>query len=73
MATITFQIPDALDQELARQSTATHVSKGDLALEAIQRYLQVGNFRALQSKFAPLSQARGIHTDDDVFGTLREP
>jgi predicted transcriptional regulator len=70
MATVTFRIPDDLDEELERQSAATHLSKSDLAREALQRYLQVGRLRALRAELVPLAQARGIHTDEDVFRAI---
>lgn len=73
MATVTFRIPDELDQELERQSSATRLSKSDLAREALQRYLQVGKLRQLRSELVPLAQAQGVHTDDDVFGKLDKP
>ena len=73
MATVTFRIPDDLDEELERQSAATHLSKSDLAREALQRYLQVGRLRALRAELVPLAQAQGIHTDEDVFRALDKP
>jgi predicted transcriptional regulator len=73
MATVTFRIPDALDEELERQSSATRLSKSDLAREALQRYLRRGKFRALRSEFVPRAQAQGIHTDEDVFDALDKP
>ena len=63
MTTLTLRIPDELDQELERQSTATRLSKSDLAREALQRYLQTVRFRSLRSKLVPLAQAEGINTD----------
>lgn len=70
MATLTLRIPDELDEELGRQSAASHLSKSDLAREALQRYLRVARFRALRSKLVPPAQARGIDTDEDVFAAL---
>lgn len=73
MTTLTLRIPDELDQELERQSTATRLSKSDLAREALQRYLQTVRFRSLRSKLVPLAQAEGINTDEDVFRALDQP
>jgi predicted transcriptional regulator len=70
MATLTLRIPDDLDKELGRQSTASHLSKSDLAREALQRYLRVARFRTLRSKLVPRAQSRGINTDEDVFRAL---
>jgi len=73
MATLTLRIPDELDQELERQSTASHLSKSDLAREALQRYLRVTRFRGLRAKLVPEAQAQGINTDEDVFRILDQP
>jgi predicted transcriptional regulator len=72
MATLTLRIPDELDKELDQQSAASHLSKSDLAREALQRYLRVGRFRALRSKLVPRAQAQGINTDEDVFRLLKK-
>jgi hypothetical protein len=61
-----------MDKELERQSTAAGLSKSDLAREALSRYLSVGEYRKLRRKLVPLAQARGIHTDEDVFRALDE-
>jgi predicted transcriptional regulator len=73
MATLTLRIPDDLDQELERQSAASHLSKSDLAREALQRYLRVSKLRTLRARLVPRAQAQGVHTDEDVFRTLEEP
>lgn len=73
MATVTFRIPDELDEELQRQSAAAHVSKSDLAREALQRFLRVSRLRSLRDELVPRAQAMGIHTDEDVFRALDKP
>jgi len=73
MATLTLRIPDELDQALERQSTASRLSKSDLAREALQRYLRVAQFRTLRAKLVPLAHGQGINTDEDVFRTLDRP
>ena len=70
MSTLTLRVPDELDEALERQSTALGVSKSDLAREALRRYLQVAEFRALRTKLVPRAQGSGIHTDEDVFKVL---
>jgi predicted transcriptional regulator len=72
MATITLRVPDELDKELERRSTAQGVSKSDLAREALRRYLQVTDFRAVRSELVARAQALGVNTDDDVFRLLKE-
>ena len=71
MAILTLRIPEELDKELDRQSAASHLSKSDLAREALQRYLRVGRFRTLRSMLVPRAQAQGIDTDEDVFRVLK--
>jgi predicted transcriptional regulator len=70
MSTLTLRVTDDLDEALERQSAALGVSKSDLAREALKRYLQVAEFRALRAKMVPHAQAIGIHTDEDVFAVL---
>ena len=73
MATVTFHIPDDLDLELERQSSANSISKSDLARQALQRYLWAGRLRALRSELVPLAQVQNIHSDEDVFHALDKP
>jgi predicted transcriptional regulator len=70
MATLTLRISDELDQELEQESTASHLSKSDLAREALQRYLRVAKLHRLRAKLVPHAQAQGINTDEDVFRAL---
>lgn len=70
MSTLTLRVPPDLDKALERQSAALGVSKSDLARDALRRYLRVAEFRALRAKLVARAQARGVHTDEDVFETL---
>jgi predicted transcriptional regulator len=72
MATLTLRIPDELDQELEQESSASRLSKSDLAREALQRYLRVARLHRLRAKMIPRAQAQGINTDEDVFRALGE-
>ena len=60
-----------MDQALERQSAALGISKSDLALEALSRYLRVAEFRTLRTKLVARAQAGSINTDDDVFEALK--
>jgi predicted transcriptional regulator len=71
MSTLTLRVPDDLDEALERQSAALGISKSDLARDALKRYLRVSEFRALRSGFVPQAQAKGVHTDEDVFEALK--
>ena len=73
MATLTLRIPDELDEALEQESSASHVSKSDVAREALQRYLRIMKFHRLRATLVPRAQALGIHTDEDVFRKLGEP
>ena len=70
MSTLTLRVPPDLEKALERQSASLGVSKSDLAREALRRYLLVTEFRALRAKLVPRAQARGAHTDEDVFEAL---
>ena len=73
MATITLRVPDDLEQALERQSTIAGVSKSELAREALRRFLTVSEFQRLRTKLVTRAQAKGIHTDDEVFRVLDHP
>jgi len=67
MSTLTLRVPDDPDKALERQSAALGISKTDLAREALKRYLQVAEFRTLQTRLIARAQAGGINTDEEVF------
>lgn len=70
MATITLRITDSMNKALDHQSAVQQVSKSDLAREALRRFLAVTEFRSLRAQMVPLAEAKGVHTDDDVFEAL---
>jgi predicted transcriptional regulator len=70
MTTLTLRVPPDLEKALEKQSAALGISKSDFAREALRRYLRVAEFRALRAKLVPRAQARGVHTDEDVFKAL---
>jgi predicted transcriptional regulator len=70
MTTLTLRIPPDLEKALERQSAALGVSKSDLAREALRRYLRGAEFRTLRANLVARAQARGVHTDEDVFEAL---
>jgi predicted transcriptional regulator len=71
MSTLILRAPDELDQALERQSAALGISKSDLALEALVRYLRKAEFRTLQTKLVARAQAGGINTDEEVFKAVK--
>ena len=72
VSTLTLRVPDELDQALERQSAALCISKSDLALEALRRYLRVAEFRTIRTKLLARAQADSIDTDEDVFEALKQ-
>jgi len=68
---LTLRVPDELDRALERQSAALAISKSDVALEALKRYLRVAEFRTLRSKLVARAQTSGINADEDVFDALK--
>lgn len=48
------------------------VSKTQIINEALKKYLIEKEFEAIREKWVPLAQAKGIHSDDDVFRILNE-
>lgn len=66
MSTITLHLPDDLDIELQRQSTALGISKSNLAHEALKRYLWVMEFRSLRKNLVAHAKASRIDTDEDA-------
>ncbi|MBS0374945.1 MAG: ribbon-helix-helix protein, CopG family [Proteobacteria bacterium] len=70
MSTLTLRVPPELEKALEKQSAELGISKSDLAREALRRFLRATEFRALRAKLVARAQARGIHTDEDVFKAL---
>ncbi len=66
MSTIRLHLPDDLDLELQRQSTALEISKSDLAREALKRHLRVSEFRSLRTNLLARAKASGINADGDA-------
>jgi predicted transcriptional regulator len=73
MATLTFRVPDDLKRELERRSIVQGVSQSGIAREALRRYLQVTDFRALRREMTSRTQLSGVATDGDVFARLDQP
>lgn len=70
MSTLTLRVPPELEKALEKQSAELGISKSDFAREALRRYLRVAEFRALRARLVARAQARGVHTDEDVFESL---
>jgi hypothetical protein len=57
---------------LEQESSASHLSKSDLAREALKRYLRVVKLHRVRAMLVPRAQAQGVHTDEDVLRKLDE-
>ncbi|MFO7893987.1 MAG: ribbon-helix-helix protein, CopG family [Longimicrobiales bacterium] len=69
-ASISVSLPEDLKRELDRMADAEGVSRSDLVREAVRDYAFVHRFRALRRELMPYADAKGVHTDEDVFETL---
>lgn len=65
--TVSISLPEELKKELDRLAESEGSSRSDVVREAVRDYLFVRQFRALRSRLMPHAEARGIHTDEDVF------
>jgi metal-responsive CopG/Arc/MetJ family transcriptional regulator len=69
-ASISVSLPEDLKRELDRLTESAGVSRSDLVREAVREYVFVHRFRALRRELMPYAQAKGVHTDEDVFEAL---
>ena len=64
---VTVSLPEELAQELNKLARQEKISRSDLIRESVRNYLFVRKFRTLRRRLIVKAQARGIHTDQDVF------
>ena len=67
---VTVRLPEELAEELDKLARQEKISRSDLIRESVRNYLFVRKFRALRSRLMVKAQARGIHTDQDVFNLV---
>jgi metal-responsive CopG/Arc/MetJ family transcriptional regulator len=65
--TITISLTEEIREELDNVARQEGVSRSDLIRESLRDFLFVRNFRRLRSRLLRKAQAKGIHTDQDVF------
>ena len=56
-----------LDQKLSRLAARTGRGKSELGREALRRQVALAELERLRRRVAPLAEARGYLTDEDVF------
>lgn len=70
VSTLTVRIPDDLHRQLEKVSRQQHRPASDLVRESLRRYLVTEQIGALRRMTAPLAEAQGFLTDEDVFKTV---
>lgn len=64
---LTIRLDPDTERELDRVCAATGRTRSDIVREAIDRHLALLRFDRLRRRLAPLAEARGYLTDEDVF------
>jgi predicted transcriptional regulator len=64
---VTIRIDEATARALDRVAAEAGRTRSDVLREALQRQLEVARFDRLRQRIAPLAEARGWLTDEDVF------
>ncbi len=70
MSTLTLQISDEVKQQLETLSRQQQRPASELVRESLRRYLATEHLRAIRRTAAPLAEAQGFLTDDDVFESV---
>ncbi len=70
MSTLTLRIPDELKEQLEALSRQQKRPASDLVRESLYQYVAAKQIKALRRITAPLAEAQGYVTDDDVFQTV---
>ncbi len=65
---VTFRIDQRTERLLDRLCRDTGRGRSDLIREALQRQFSIMRFEGLRRATAPLAEARGWLTDDELFG-----
>lgn len=65
--TIRVTLPDGVGAELDEVARRDGTSQSEVLKRALQDYLFIRRFRVLRARMMAKAQARGVHTDEDVF------
>ena len=65
--TVRVTLSDEVGAELDEVARRDGTSQSEVLRKALQDYLFIRRFRALRARMMAKAQARGIHTDEDVF------
>ncbi|MCH8839294.1 MAG: ribbon-helix-helix protein, CopG family [Planctomycetes bacterium] len=67
MSTLTLRIPDELKAQLEALSRQQQRPASELVRESLRQYVAAEQLKSLRRMTAPLAEAQGFVTDDDVF------
>ncbi|TVQ77498.1 MAG: ribbon-helix-helix protein, CopG family [Phycisphaeraceae bacterium] len=67
MGTLNIRIPDEMKRQLDELSRQQHRPASDLVRESLRRYIAVEQLKQLRRSSAPLAEAQGYITDEDIF------
>ena len=67
MSTLTLRIPEELKQQLEALSLQQQRPASELVRESLRKYVAAEQLKTLRRMTAPLAEAQGFVTDDDVF------
>lgn len=67
LKSLNVRIPSDLQKELMAISKREKTPLSDLVRESLREFVAVRRFRQIRRKILPLSEVRGILTDEDVF------
>lgn len=73
-ATVTVSLPEKLRQELDELASQEGVSRSDIVLRSVAKYLFLRRFDALRAELSAEAREKGIYTEEDVrkrIGTSR--
>lgn len=64
---ITISLPEELKKELDRVIAKEGLTRSDIVRESLRKYLFTLEFKRLRARMVAKAQAKGVHTDRDVF------
>ncbi len=65
-ATVTVSLPEDLTQELDELASREGVSRSDIVLRSVAKYLLLCRFGALRAELSAEASEKGIYTEEDV-------
>jgi len=68
--TLTIRLDKDLNALLSKTSRRLGKNRSEIAREALRRQLRLQQFEDLRRRIMPFAEARGLLTDDDVFGVI---